>query len=388
MSNMGWIIAFWVSCIILFYVYFGYPILILFLSKLMPKHFVKFSDEELRDGSVLPKISFFIPAYNEEQVIEKKIRNTLELDYPKDKIEIVVASDGSDDKTVEIAELYSDEIQLIAYNVREGKTSLINKTVPKLKGEIIVFSDASAMLVVNALKKLISPFKEPNIGSVSGLYILRDASSTSRAEGEGFYWHYETFLKTNESKFYSILGAHGALYALRKSLFQTLPTRAINDDYILPMYAVQQKKRAVYEPGAVAVEEGTTSVGGEMRRRIRISVGNFQQLFLLRKLLNPFLGRIAFEFLSHKFLRSFSFLFMIALFVSNIFIPILRFRIFLLLQILFYVLGLSGIVFFKNKKMPVLLTVPFYLIIINYAAFIGLFKYLFRMQKVTWERPQ
>ena len=354
----------------------------------MPKHFVKFSDEELRDGSVLPKISFFIPAYNEEQVIEKKIRNTLELDYPKDKIEIVVASDGSDDKTVEIAELYSDEIQLIAYNVREGKTSLINKTVPKLKGEIIVFSDASAMLAVNALKKLISPFKEPNIGSVSGLYILRDASSTSRAEGEGFYWHYETFLKTNESKFYSILGAHGALYALRKSLFQTLPTRAINDDYILPMYAVQQKKRAVYEPGAVAVEEGTTSVGGEMRRRIRISVGNFQQLFLLRKLLNPFRGRIAFEFLSHKFLRSFSFLFMIALFVSNIFIPILRFRIFLLLQILFYVLGLSGLVFFKNKKMPVLLTVPFYLIIINYAAFIGLFKYLFRMQKVTWERPQ
>ena len=388
MSNMGWIIAFWVSGIILFYVYFGYPILILFLSKLTPTHYVKFSEDELKDAFLLPTISVFIPAYNEDHVIEKKIRNTLELDYPKDKIEIVVASDGSDDKTVEIAELYSDKIRLIAYDVREGKTGLINKTIPKLKGEIIVFSDASAMLAVNALKKLISPFKDPNIGSVSGLYILRDASSTSRAEGEGFYWHYETFLKSNESTFYSILGAHGALYALRKSLFQTLPARAINDDYILPMYGVQQKKRAVYEPGAVAVEEGTTSVGGEMKRRIRISFGNFQQLFLLRKLLNPFRGRIAFEFLSHKFLRSFSFLFMIALFIANIFIPILGFRIFLLLQILFYVLGLGGIVFFKNKIMPVLLTVPFYLIIINYAAFIGLFKYLFRMQKVTWERPQ
>ena len=385
---MGWIIAFWISSIVLFYVYFGYPILILFLSKLLPKPFAKFSEEELQDGSLLPAISIFIPAYNEEPVIEKKIRNTLDLDYPKDKIEIIVASDGSDDKTVEIANLYSDKIQLMAYDVREGKTGLINKTIPKLKGEIIIFSDASAMLAVNALKELISPFKDPKIGSVSGLYILRDATSTSRAEGEGFYWHYETFLKTNESTFYSILGAHGALYALRKSLFRALPPKAINDDYIPPMYGVQQKRRAVYEPNAVAVEEGTTSVLGEMKRRIRISVGNFQQLFLLRKLLNPFRGRIAFEFLSHKFLRSFSFLLMIILFISNIFIPTTGFRIFFLLQIFFYLLGLSGVIFFKNKRMPVLITVPFYLVIINYAAFIGLFKYIFNTQKVTWEKPQ
>jgi len=385
---MGWIIAFWISSIVLFYVYFGYPILILFLSKLLPKPFAKFSEEELQDGSLLPAISIFIPAYNEEPVIEKKIRNTLDLDYPKDKIEIIVASDGSDDKTVEIANLYSDKIQLMAYDVREGKTGLINKTIPKLKGEIIIFSDASAMLEVNSLKELISPFKDPKIGSVSGLYILRDATSTSRAEGEGFYWHYETFLKTNESTFYSILGAHGALYALRKSLFRALPPKAINDDYILPMYGVQQKRRAVYEPNAVAVEEGTTSVLGEMKRRIRISVGNFQQLFLLRKLLNPFRGRIAFEFLSHKFLRSFSFLLMIILFISNIFIPTTGFRIFFLLQIFFYLLGLSGVIFFKNKRMPVLITVPFYLVIINYAAFIGLFKYIFNTQKVTWEKPQ
>ena len=385
---MGWIIAFWISSIVLFYVYFGYPILILFLSKLLPKPFAKFSEEELQDGSLLPAISIFIPAYNEEPVIEKKIRNTLDLDYPKDKIEIIVASDGSDDKTVEIANLYSDKIQLMAYDVREGKTGLINKTIPKLKGEIIIFSDASAMLAVNALKELISPFKDPKIGSVSGLYILRDATSTSRAEGEGFYWHYETFLKTNESTFYSILGAHGALYALRKSLFRALPPKAINDDYILPMYGVQQKRRAVYEPNAVAVEEGTTSVLGEMKRRIRISVGNFQQLFLLRKLLNPFRGRIAFEFLSHKFLRSFSFLLMIILFISNIFIPTTGFRIFFLLQIFFYLLGLSGVIFFKNKRMSLLITVPSYLVIINYAAFIGLFKYIFNTQKVTWEKPQ
>jgi len=385
---MGWIIAFWISSIVLFYVYFGYPILILFLSKLLPKPFAKFSEEELQDGSLLPAISIFIPAYNEEPVIEKKIRNTLDLDYPKDKIEIIVASDGSDDKTVEIANLYSDKIQLMAYDVREGKTGLINKTIPKLKGEIIIFSDASAMLAVNALKELISPFKDPKIGSVSGLYILRDATSTSRAEGEGFYWHYETFLKTNESTFYSILGAHGALYALRKSLFRALPPKAINDDYILPMYGVQQKRRAVYEPNAIAVEEGTTSVLGEMKRRIRISVGNFQQLFLLRKLLNPFRGRIAFEFLSHKFLRSFSFLLMIILFISNIFIPTTGFRIFFLLQIFFYLLGLSGVIFFKNKRMSLLITVPSYLVIINYAAFIGLFKYIFNTQKVTWEKPQ
>ncbi|MBN2016790.1 MAG: glycosyltransferase family 2 protein [Candidatus Cloacimonetes bacterium] len=384
---MGWIITFWISAIVLFYVYLGYPLLILFLSQLVPKHYVTYSEQDLANHENLPSISFFIPAYNEEHIIEKKIRNTLELDYPKDKIEIVVASDGSDDRTNEIAELYASQIKLIAYEIREGKTGVINKTIPQLKGEIVVFSDASAMLAANAVKNLISPFKDQNIGSVSGLYILRDSSSTSRAEGEGFYWHYETNLKTNESKFYSILGAHGALYAMRKSLVRTLPHNAINDDYILPMYGVEQNKRAVYEPSAIGIEEVTTSVGGEMKRRIRISVGNFQQLFLLRKLLNPFRGRIAFEFLSHKFLRSFSFLFMLSLLLSNIFIPIKGFKVFLLLQILFYALAMIGILFFKNKKMPKIITLPFYLTIINYAALIGLFKYILHTQKITWERP-
>ncbi len=383
---MGWTITFWISAIVLFYVYIGYPIIILFLSKLIPKPFAKFSDDELSDPSLLPSISLLIPAYNEERVIEKKIRNVLSMDYPNDKIDIVVASDGSTDRTVEIAKLYSNKIKIYAYEEREGKTGLLNKTVPKLTGDIIVFSDTSAMLETNALKKLIAPFKDPSIGSVSGLYLLEDITSTSRAQGEGFYWHYETLLKTHESKFYSILGAHGALYALRKALFRKLPPNAINDDYILPMYGVEQKKRGVYQPEAIAIEELSASVGGEMKRRIRISVGNFQQLFLLRRLLNPFRGRIAFEFISHKLLRSFSFLFMISLLMSNIFITSIGFRIFLLFQFIFYLLSWLGYILSQRRKTSVVLTAPFYITMINYAALIGFFKYLFKTQKITWEK--
>jgi len=383
---MCWHITFWISAILLFYIYIGYPIVILFLSKLVPKPYRKFSGNELKQDSLLPNISILIPAYNEERIIEKKIRNVLSLDYLKSKMEIVVASDGSSDRTVEIASLYNDKIKLFAYKEREGKTALLNKTVPKLSGDIIVFSDASAMLRIDAIKKLIAPFKDISIGSVSGLYILEDIASTSRAQGEGFYWHYETLLKTHESKFYSILGAHGALYALRKCLFRKLPPDAINDDYILPMYGVEKKKRSIYQPEAVAIEELSATVGGEMKRRIRISVGNFQQLFLLKKLLNPLRGRIAFEFISHKLLRSFSFLFMISLFISNIFILSPGFRIFLLLQVLFYFLSFLGYVVSKTQKTPFYLTAPFYLTMINYAALIGFFKYIFSTQKVTWEK--
>lgn len=384
--EMGWIITFWISAIVLFYIYIGYPIVILFLSKLVPKPYKKFSNDELKIESLLPNISLLIPAYNEEKVIEKKIRNVLSLDYPQNKIEIVVASDGSSDRTVENAELYRDKIKLYAFKEREGKTGLLNKIVPKLSGDIIVFSDASAILRTDALKKLIAPFKDKGIGSVSGLYLLEDIASTSRAQGEGFYWHYETLLKTHESQFYSILGAHGALYALRKYLFRTLPADAINDDYILPMYGVEKNKRGIYQPEAVAIEEVSATVGGEMKRRIRISVGNFQQLFLLKKLLNPFRGRIAFEFISHKLLRSFSFLFMISLLVSNICIPKLGFRVFLFLQLLFYLLGWLGYKISRNMKTSVILTAPFYITMINYASLIGFVKYIFNTQKVTWEK--
>ncbi|MEA2104697.1 MAG: glycosyltransferase family 2 protein [Candidatus Cloacimonadota bacterium] len=377
-------IIFGFSALCLFYIFLGYPILISILSKIFPykNNFSQIGKDEY----ALPSVSLLIPAYNEEQIIEDKIRNILDLDYPSEKLEMVIASDGSDDKTNEIVKNYFAKVKLIEYKKREGKTTLLNKTVPKLKNEIIVFSDASAMLNRDAIKKVVSHFQDESIGSVSGKYLVFNIDDTSRTKGEGIYWKYETYIKRCESKYYSILGAHGALYALRKKLFKPLPIDAINDDYILPMYSVEQGFRAVYDSSAISEEFATTSIHGEIKRRIRISVGNFQQLFLLKSLLNPFKGRIAFEFLSHKFLRSFSFVFFISLFYSNLFIIAPVFHYILFLQILFYLSSLLGFLPAKMNCKIKIFTLPFYIFLITFASLLGFYKFLFGEQKTTWEK--
>lgn len=337
-------------------------------------------------SDALPFVSLFIPAYNEEKVIKTKINNSLGLQYPQNKIEIVVASDGSTDDTNKIASTFGDQITFFEYSERGGKTNLINKTIPKLNGEIIIFSDASAILEQNALHKLIRHFRDDKIGCVSGQYKLGKGNSTSSSTGESIYWRYETTIKSCESKFYSILGAHGALYAIRAELFEPLPPNAINDDYILPMLAVKHGFRAIYEEKAIANEIVHASIKGEVTRRRRISVGNFQQLFILKSLLNPFRGKIAFEFISHKLLRSFAFVFMVLLFLLNLFLHTPLFLSLLIFQIFFYVTGLL-MYLFKIKECRIkLFTIPFYIFIINYSSYLGFVEFLKGNEETLWEK--
>ncbi|MCM8812067.1 MAG: glycosyltransferase family 2 protein [Candidatus Omnitrophica bacterium] len=371
---------FWVSFAALFYIYIGYPLLIWGLALL-------FGREPKKEG-ITPAVSFLIPAYDEEIQIEEKLRNTLGLDYPQEKLEIVVASDGSTDKTNAIVERYrSKGIRLIRMDHHVGKSAMLNMIVPHLKGEIIVFSDTSSHLEPGALKNLVRNFADPRVGCVCGLYRLA-GSADLRSEGEGLYWKYETFIKRQESRLHSILGAHGALYAIRKDLFEPLSGFSINDDYLIPMKIVSAGYRAVYEPEAVAWEKEMASVEGEFARRRRIAAGNCQQVVELRRMLNPLLGWTALSFFSHKVLRTLAPLFMIALFISGFWLPAGLAKSVFLLQSLFYLAAYAGY-FCQQKGLPIPVLSPvFYFCFGNFAMLAGLFRYLLSGKRVAWDRAR
>ena len=371
-------ILFWCSLITLFYVYAGYPLLVWILARVFGR------DPQRSD--VTPTVSLLIPAYNEEAHMEAKLCNSLLLDYPKDKLEIVVASDGSTDQTNAIVESFrSQGVKLFAMRDNIGKSAMLSRTVPLLRGEVVVFSDASSELEPDALRKLVRNFADWRVGCVSGLYRLR-ASEDLRGQGEGLYWRYETFIKRQESRLHSILGAHGAFYAIRKALFGQLDNGSINDDYLIPMRIVAQGYRAVYEPTAVSWEQESASVEGEFARRRRIAAGNCQQIVELRHLLNPLRGWVAFCFLSHKVLRTIAPLFMLALLASSLWLPWPWSGIWFALQIAFYASALIGYLCQRNGYLVRWLSAPMYFCLGNLAILAGLSKYCFNRQHLSWER--
>lgn len=366
------------SIILIVYIYLGYPSLVWFLARCFGK------DPQKR--IITPPVTLFIPAYNEEAHIEAKLRNSLALDYPKEQLRIVVASDGSTDRTNEIASQFADQgVQLVAIPENVGKAEMLSRLVPEVEGDIVVFSDTSSELEPDALKILLSNFADDGVGCVSGLYRLRKGEETdSRTQSEGFYWRYETFIKYQESRLHSILGAHGAFYAMRKQLFTPLTRKSINDDYILAMRVVNQGYRCVYEPGAVAWERELSSVQGEFARRRRIAAGNVQQLIELWPLLNPFKGWIAFCFFSHKGLRTFSPVFLITLLLGSFALTGPQRGWAIGGQLLFYGAAWLGHLRQKQGKPAGILAMPTYFTLANVAMLAGLVLFSFGGRMPKW----
>jgi cellulose synthase/poly-beta-1,6-N-acetylglucosamine synthase-like glycosyltransferase len=335
-----------------------------------------------------PFVSLLIPAYNEEAYIEEKVRNSLALDYPKDKLEIVVASDGSTDRTNEIVRRYESQgVRLIAMRDNIGKSAMLTRTAPLLKGELVVFSDASVELEPQAVRRIVRSFADPTVGCVSGLYRLK-GSGDLRRQGEGLYWTYETFIKRQESRLHSILGAHGACYAIRARLFERLAGGAINDDYMIPMRIVAQGCRAVYDPEAVAWEREAVSVRGEFARRRRIASGNCQQMVELRGMLSPRYGWVAFSFFSHKVLRTLAPLFLIALLISSAWLPSPAGVFAIACQLAFYASAWVGYLCQRRGRMVRWLSPPLYFCLGNLAMLEGLLNYCFSRKPVVWERAR
>ena len=275
--------------------------------------------QTIEKNTFLPKVTFFIPAYNEEKYIYDKIINLSFLDYPSEKLNVIIYCDGCTDKTVTFAEkaIQSElcknlNIQLINEKKNIGKINAINKIIPNVKSDIIALSDVSALLSIDALKISAQKFKDNKVGFVAATYDFMQHGS----KGEKTYWSYQRNIKHGESALGAPIGCHGALYFIRAKLFQTLEPHTINDDFIIPMNIVAQGYKGVYDSDIMALELEKSTNNQDFQRRIRIAKGNLQQVFLLSHLLHPKYKGVSLSFFSGKFLRAFMPIFLIICFLG------------------------------------------------------------------------
>lgn len=379
-------IIFWVGILIVFYSYVGYGLL-LFLLVRAKKLFVKPS---FLKNDFSPKITLMVAAYNEEAYIKDKIENSLGLDYPKDKIQYLFVTDGSDDKTPEIIQQFP-EIELMHKPERQGKIMAVERAIPNVTGDIVIFTDANTGLNKEALKNIVRHFANEKVGVVSGekRILNRDADEAAGA-GEGFYWKYESKLKKWDDELYSVMGAAGELFAIRTKLFEPIPKDSLIEDFYMSFKIVQKGYKIAYEPDAYALEEPSASVKEELKRKIRIAAGGIQSIVRLKALLNPFkYGVITFQYISHRALRwTLAPLALPIIFIANMFLfqQGWVYKAVFAVQVLFYLAALLGYILEKKQIRLKLLFIPYYFCMMNYAVYAGFKRYLKGSQSVLWEK--
>jgi len=385
--------VFWLALVgigIPLYTYAAYPLLLFLLAALAQTgrdvSYLLFRGERRRRSTRRPRVSIILAAYNEEAVIERTIQNCLSLEYPKELREIIIGSDGSTDRTVEIARKFESEgVRVLAFSDRRGKTTVISDCAHEAAGDVLVFSDANTIMRPDAITNLVRHFDDPAVGAVCGE--LRFLAHDGRPADEGVYWRYEVTLKILESRLDSVLGANGALYALRKELFPSLPASLITDDFVIPMKVRSRDFRVIYDPEAVAMEEMPARVSDEFRRRMRIGAGNLQALWHCRSLLLPWKGFAAFAFWSHKVLRWFTpFLLPVGLVCNLLLLSEPVWRAVFILQAAFYGAALLGYALQRLRLPAGPLRLPYYFVAINVALGLGLLRGVFGMQRAAWQR--
>jgi cellulose synthase/poly-beta-1,6-N-acetylglucosamine synthase-like glycosyltransferase len=380
---IGVVVLFWASATAVLFAYVGYPVLLWLLARWFGRPTQTPADNR-RD---LPSLSLLIAAHNEEAVVEERIRNALRMDYPPEKLEIVVASDGSVDKTPEIVRRYADRgVRLLDYVRRRGKAATLNAAFSELKGEIVLLSDANTFTDTTAARKIVRWFADPQVGVVCGRLVLTDPETGGNADS--LYWKYETFLKRCEGRLGALLGSNGAIYAIRKELYSPIPNDTIVDDFVIPLQAKLRTGCAiVYDCEAVAREETAKDVRAEFHRRSRIGAGGFQSIRLLWPLLNPRRGWVAFTFMSHKIFRWLCPFFMLGALLTNLLLiadPLYQWTLFG--QLGFYsvsVLAAFVPARFRSLK-PLRLTTMF--TSMNLALLVGFWRWAWGSQKGTWRR--
>ncbi len=379
-------IIFWLSLVFVLYVYFGYPAL-LFISTRLKSYPVD-------KRNFFPTVTMVITAYNEEKNIKDKLNNAVNLNYPKDKFNIIVVSDGSSDGTNDIIQEFANNnprIKFINIPERGGKPQALNKAVSEADGEIIVFSDVRQIYDENAIIELVSNFNDIKVGAVSGELHLVNPNEKSVGEGIGIYWKYEKFIRKMESFLYSMSGATGAIYAIRRALYKPIPEDTILDDVVIPINVVLKGYRVIFEENAKAYDKVSETTKQEMTRKIRTLSGNYQILFRMPELYNPKKNKVFFQLLSHKFFRLFVPFAMIFAFVSNIILSSISFyRIALILQICLYLSAVIGFFLSKEKSSFIskFFTVPYTFVMLNYSAIAGLYRFITNKQNSKWDKAQ
>lgn len=372
--------VFWLSVAALLYTYIGYPMLVYLISRLFPR--------EIKRDAFEPYVTVIITAYNEEQDIAAKLQNTLQIDYPQEKFEILVASDGSTDRTDEIVESFAAKgVSLFHQEGRHGKTFTQNKAVELAKGEVIIFSDATTMYSKDVLREILPNFADETIGCVAGRLIYHDPNESDVGTGAKSYWGYETFLKYCESRACSLIGVSGCLYAVRKSAYRPMYPEACSD-FLIATVVYEQGLRTIYEPRAICFEETNEKADKELQMRIRVISQTFTDLWRNRKMMNPLKeGFYAVELFSHKLLRYSVPLFLLLILVSSGILALsgFAFASIFLLQIVFYSIAVAAWVFERSGKQLGFFAFPLYFVLANIASAIGFYKFLSGKRYASWE---
>lgn len=418
-----WQYLFIISFSFVFYNYAGYAILAFCLQKLIPIRSVPAAPPG--SPADAPSISFIVAAYDEEALIREKILNSLGQRYPAERIEFIFVTDGSRDRTPAIVAEYPS-IRLLHASRRAGKSAAVNRAVGTATHDILIFSDANTTLNAEAVQLIAGHYRDPAVGGVAGekkvialtgkagasmdassvsagpnaaspdaSAFLASASASSPGAGEGMYWKYESRLKKIDSDFYSVVGAAGELFSLRRELYEPLPEDTILDDFVLSLRAAQKGFRIIYEPGAYAMELPSFSIGEEQKRKVRIAAGGFQAIGMLRSLFlfwrHP---RLSFLYISHRVLRwTLSPLCLILVFISNLILCFSPdnhiFAIIFGLQLAFYGIALLSLIpSFMNHRLGKIFKIPHYFTFMNVSVILGLFRFLKGRQSAVWEKAR
>jgi len=377
-------ILFWSSLILIAYAYIGYPIFITLISL--------FVNNEVEKTDIEPYVSLLITAYNEERDIKTKLENSLVLDYPKDRLEIVVASDGSTDATDAIVKKYQNNekgIKIILHRVegRVGKTATQNSAVKICRGEIIIFSDAASMYDRNAIRALVRNYADPHVGAVSGMYTYDNKEGASVGFATILFWNLENFIKSRQTKIKTITGCCGCIYSVRKDLYTELPATIISD-LVEPLMILKKGYRIVFEPEARAVEETTGKTMEEFNMRVRVIVRGMTGMLFAKDLFNPLkYPFVSFQLISHKLVRWLVSVFCIAVFASSAVLAVSSqfYALIFILQLCFY--SLAGLGYFMEKRgiYKIFFYLPLYFCIVNLAVLVSIFKVLKGENIVIWQ---
>lgn len=381
---------FWILLGTILYTYAGYTLLLLIIS-----WFKRPEKQNMLPEEELPHVTIVIAAYNEKDILEEKIKNSNQLNYPSDKLTHLWVTDGSTDGSEELLRTHSN-LTVLHNNKRGGKMAAINRAMPQVKTPITVFCDANTMLHPDSIRWMAASLAEKNVGCVAGEKSIVNIKKDSAAgSGESSYWSYESYLKKLESKVGSTVGAAGELFALRTDLFEAPNADTVVDDFVITLRIAQNGYKIAYQPKAIASEKASFSIKEERKRKIRIAAGSFQVLFGMPELFNFFKhSMLSFQYLSHKVLRWL---------IVPIAIPILfllnaaivyteptnkLFQVLLALQLLFYLFVVIGILLNKKKIQLKFLFMPYYLVMMNHAIVLGFIRFIKGSQNAAWEKAK
>jgi cellulose synthase/poly-beta-1,6-N-acetylglucosamine synthase-like glycosyltransferase len=378
MTELLVLIIFWLSLGTVVYIYVGYPVLVFGLGQLFPRRRVQQLESQP------PAVTVVLAAYNEGPRISARLENLLASDYPKDKLDIIVVSDGSSDATVERARaLGKSRIRVLDEPQRSGKAHCLNVAIAAATGELIIFADTRQRFAPDTIAKLVKRFNDPQVGAVSGALVIESAA-TSVGGGVDAYWKFERFLRFAESQWCSSIGCTGAVYAIRRCLFQSLPSDTILDDVVIPMQIAIQGYRVTFEPSALAYDPQPLEPQREAIRKPRTLAGNYQMLFRYPIWLLPWSNRLWWQLVSHKYLRLVAPVFLLGLFAANAFLlDLLAYRVTFLAQCLFYLLAACGMLLPSVKRW--IFSIPVGFVFLNWMAVSGLWYYLREPALSSWE---